>query len=673
MDAEVPVITESELKEKLEEFFRYFYEEELLKAAKLGKKSIEIDFSRLDKFSPEIADMLLNEPEKVLPIATEALNNIDVPGLEEETIIPRFKNLPESSFLRIRNIRSEHLGKLIVVDGIVRRASEVKPEVGVAIFQCPECGNIIEVPQTDRFIKPPEMCTCGRKSGFKLIDKKLFDARWIVVEETFEMATGDRPGEITVFLRDDLTSPEMQRKTDPGNRLKIVGILKEVKKTFRGKTKTQMDFYLEANYIEPSEIEWDELEITKEDEEQIKELASRPDIYDLLVKSIAPSMKGMEEVKEALLLQMFGGVPQYLPDGTRIRGDIHILLVGDPSVGKSQLLKFVSNLIPRAKYVSGKGTTGAGLTATVVRDEEFMGGWVLEAGAMVLANKSIICIDEFDKMSKEDRVAMHEALEQQTISIAKASIIATLPAQVAVLAAANPKFSRFDPYRPISEQINIEETLLSRFDLKFVLKDIPDKERDEETVKHILRTRLYPSEVQPSIPLDLLRKYIAYARKNVQPKMTEEALKKIEEFYLKMRNLYSGEDTIAITLRQLEALPRLAEASAKVRLSPVVEEQDAERAINLMLYSLKQIGYDYETGKFDIDRTEGTPSSKRNKIRMMLEIIERLEKEIGKQIPKEDILAVAQDEGIKDAEELLNLLKREGLVFEPKQGMIQKV
>ncbi len=673
MEAIVPELTESEIREKLEEFFRYFYEAELLNIAKKGKKSLEVDFTKLDKFSPEIADMLLNEPEKIIEIATEALNSIDVPGLEEETIIPRFKNLPESSFIRIRNIRSEHLNKMIVIDGIVRRASEVKPEIGVAIFQCPECGNIMEVPQRDRFIKPPEMCTCGRKSGFKLIDKKLYDARWITVEETFENVTGDRPGEITVFLKDDLTSPEMQRKTDPGNRLKIVGILKEVKKTTRGKTRTQMDYYLEANYIEPSEIEWDELEITKEDEETIKELASRPDIYDLFVKSIAPSMKGLEEIKEALLLQMFGGVPHQNPDGTRIRGDIHILLVGDPSVGKSQLLKYIANLIPRAKYVSGKGTTGAGLTATVVRDEDFMGGWVLEAGAMVLANRSIICIDEFDKMSNEDRVAMHEAMEQQTISIAKASIVATLPAQTAVLAAANPKFSRFDPYRPIGEQINIGEALLSRFDLKFVIKDLPDREKDEETVEHILRTRLSPSDIQPALPIDLIRKYVAYARKNIKPKMTEEAAEKIKKFFLEMRNLYSGEDVVAITFRQLDAMSRLAEASAKVRLSPVVEEQDAERAIKIMVYSLKQIGYDYETGRFDIDRTEGTPSSKRSKIRKMMEIIERLEKEIGKQIPKEDIIAVAQDEGIKDAEELLNLLKREGLVFEPKQGLIQKV
>ncbi|HIQ49878.1 MAG TPA: minichromosome maintenance protein MCM [Nanoarchaeota archaeon] len=663
---------ESLILNKFEEFFRYFYEEELLKAVKKGKKSIEVDFSTLDKFDPELADELLNNPEKVLALAQEAIKNIDIPSDKEINIIPRFKNLPESCFIRIRNIRSEHIGKLICVDGIVRRASEVKPEIGVAIFQCPECGDLIEVQQNERTIKPPEICSCGRKTGFKLVDRKLFDARWIVIEEPFELTTGDRPGEISIFLKDDLTSPEMQRKTDPGNRVKVVGILKEIKRTYRGKIKTQMDVYLEAVHVEPTEIEWEELEITPEDKKKIHEFAKDPEIYEKLIKSIAPSIYGLEEIKEAILLQLFGGVPHVLPDGTRIRGDIHILLVGDPGMAKSQLLKYVSQLVPRAKYVSGKGTTTAGLTATVIRDEEFMGGWVLEAGAMVLCNKSIICIDEFDKMSKEDQIAMHEALEQQTISIAKASIVATLPAQVSVLAGANPKFSRFDPYRPIAEQIDIPETLLSRFDLKFAIRDIPDPEKDEKLAEYVIETRLNPQTAMPAVPLDFLRKYIAYARKYCKPKMTKEACERLKQFYVEMRAM-SGDGTVAITLRQHEALMRLAEASAKVRLSPVVEVQDAERAIRIMKYSLLQLGYDYETGRIDIDRTEGTPSSHRSKIRKMMEIIEKLEKEIGKQIPVEDVLAVAQDEGIKNAEELLNLLKREGLIFEPRQGMIQKV
>jgi replicative DNA helicase Mcm len=364
-----------------------------------------------------------------------------------------------------------------------------------------------------------------------------------------------------------------------------------------------------------------------------------------------------------------------LPDGTRIRGDIHILLIGDPSTGKSQILKLVSRIIPRGKYVAGRGATAAGLTATVIKDEEFMGGWVLEAGAMVLANKGIIAIDEFDKMSQQDQIAMHEALEQQTISIAKASIIATLPAQVSVLAGANPKYFRFDPYRPISEQINIPDTLLARFDVKFSLRDIPNVEMDEKLASHILETRLEPSRVEPIMQPSFLRKYIAYARKYCKPEMTREAAEALKDFYLRMRGMQTGEDTIAITLRQNEGLLRMAEASAKIRLSDKVEKQDAERAINIVEYSIRELGYDYETGKIDIDRTEGVPASQRSKIHTILDIIDVLEKKLGKPVPKEEVLTAAEEQGIKisDAEDLLRRLKTEGSIFEPKMNFIEKI
>ncbi len=665
--------------EKLEEFFRQFYEKDLLAVALKGKKSIEIDFSLLDKFSPELADKLLNDPENVLKNAREAILNMDLPGVdEEEKIEPRFKNLPERFNIRIRSLRSEHIGKIVSLDGVVRRASEVKPEVSIAVYQCPECGNKMRVEQTERFLTPPVRCDnpeCGRKGGFVLIDKKLFDIRWIFVEEPFEIVTGERPGEVSVYLKEDLTTPELQRKTDPGNRLKINGIIKEVRRMRRGKTRTQMDIYVEANYVEPTEIEWEEVVITPEDEDKIKNLAKDPEVYNKIVASIAPSIYGMDKIKEAIMLQLFGGIPHNLPDKTRIRGDIHVLLVGDPSTGKSQLLKLISSIIPRGKYVAGRGTTAAGLTATVVRDEEFGGGWMLEAGAMVLANKGILAVDEFDKMSKEDQIAMHEGLEQQTVSVAKASIIATLPAQVSVLAGCNPKLFRFDPYRPIAEQLDIPDTLLARFDLKFALKDIPDQKMDEKLATHILETRLKPSRVEPLISPEFLRKYVAYARKNCKPKMTREAAERLKNFYIDMRGLYAGEETVAITLRQNEALMRLAESAAKIRLSDKVEISDAERSIDIMRFSIQKLGYDYETGKIDIDRTEGVPASQRSKIHTILDIIDMLEKKLGKPVPKEEIIAAAEEQGIKAgaAEELLRRLKSEGSIFEPKLNYIERI
>ncbi|MEM7820347.1 MAG: minichromosome maintenance protein MCM, partial [Candidatus Aenigmatarchaeota archaeon] len=473
--------------------------------------------------------------------------------------------------------------------------------------------------------------------------------------EPFETATGDRPGEIAVYLREDLTTPEMQRKSDPGNRLLINGIVREMKRTTKGRLRTQMDIFIEANYIEATEIEWEEVQITKEDEAEIKKLAADPEIYKKLVASIAPSIYGLDEVKQAICLQLFGGVPHVQPDGTRIRGDIHVLLLGDPSTAKSQLLKLIASIIPRGKYVSGRGSTAAGLTATVLKDEEFAGGWVLEAGAMVLCHKGVIAIDEFDKMSTEDQIAMHEALEQQTISIAKASIIATLPAQVSVLAGANPKYSRFDQFKSISEQINIPDTLLSRFDIKFALRDVPDPERDAILATHILETRLQPERAQPVISPELLRKYIAYARKHCMPEMTRPAMERLKSFYIDMRSKATA-DTVPITLRQNEALMRMAEASAKIRLSKTVDVEDAERAISVMRYSLKQLAYDETTDKFDIDRTEGTSASQRSKIHTMLDIIDRLEKTIGKKIPREDLIAEAEEVGMtgREAEELID-------------------
>lgn len=666
--------TSTEEIESFEKFFRQFYEKEMMKTAAEGKKSFIVDFSLLDKFDPNLADKMLNDPVAILDAARKSIRFVDLPEGSVE-LEPRFSNLPQSQNIRIRDLRSEHIGKFISLDGVVRRVSEVKPEIAVAIFECPDCGNKIHVEQTERMLKPPELCECGRKGRFEMVDKRLFDARWVFIEEPFEVLSGERPGEVAVYLKNDLTTPQMQRKSDPGNRLRTNGVLKEIQKFSKGRLKTQMDFYLDTNYVESVEIEWEEVVISQEDEEKIKKLAKDPDVYNKIVASIAPSIFGMDRVKEAIMLQIFGGLSHTLPDKTKIRGDIHILLVGDPSTAKSQLLKLISSIIPRGKYVGGRGATAAGLTATVVKDEEFTGGWVLEAGAMVLANKGVLCVDEFDKMAKEDQIAMHEALEQQTVSVAKASIVATLPAQVSVLAGSNPKLFRFDPYRPIVDQIDIPDTLLSRFDLKFILRDVPDKDRDEKLATHILETRLQPSRVEPLIAPEFLRKYIAYVRKNCKPEMTRDALERLKKFYIEMRSLYSGTDTVAITLRQNEALMRLAEASAKIRLSDKVEIEDAERAISIMRFSVEQLGYDVETGRIDIDRTEGLPASQRSKIVIILDIIDKLGKQLGKrEISREDILAAASDEGMKEieAEDILQRLKREGQIYEPRINFIQK-
>ncbi|HLC51419.1 MAG TPA: LAGLIDADG family homing endonuclease [archaeon] len=1554
--------------DELEDFFRKYYLNQILTAQAEGKKSIEVDFSLLDRY-PNIADFLMNEPATALEEMRDAAKNVG--SNEGEELEIRIFNIPQQCHKRIRDLRSAHIGKLIVVDGTVRRASDIRPEIYEAVFKCQSCDYLKTVEQINKQIKTPMFCDCmgdcGKHMGsckgkfdFNPVSTKLRDMRYIVIEEPYEIVTGDKPGMITVYLKTSLTSTEMQRKTDPGARVRVYGVMRDIRRVVKGKPGTQLDVIIEANNVENAEIEWEEIDLTPEDERIIKELSADPDVYKKLTASIAPSIYGLEKVKEAIALQIFGGVPHKMPDGTRLRGDIHILLLGEPaclvgdervvlgngaimkmesigekhlqninipvylaqgyqrgiakifhkydfqqvmeiitesgksikgtfnhplltkdgwkrldelrlgdevrtaiwipcsihsyvktnweldknmgpqskeikiprvvdeklasvlgylladgwaqkyrvgavfnyeeldllptmqsffkelfdaeprfnykkttkgmntemvfnyralgsllhflrvkrvpdlimnsrnsvvaaflswlydgdgsaiptgrgrrgiyykakdvellrdmqvlflrfgihsriygnnlvirqagsiqkfvkSIGfnckkkkikieklaeevgklprkrggqwwerivkiayhlpetvydievpkqnrfvangivshntaKSQILKLVSTIMPRGKYVSGRGTSAVGLTASVTKDEEFMGGWVLEAGAMVLTNKSLLSIDEFEKMSKEDQIALHESLEQQsfahsfemiiddkivkigdfvenifktyperiiegvdclilpindlgrkiyttdfkeifpvninrvskhkapdtlikirtqhgreivvtpehpcwvvrdgrittipaievknceffpipkklpidgkvqmfklennltdkrikkvsfpdhngpelckfigyhisdggyelnrgiknginfgnankdlindyinttkklfkispyvqrvndkqtsvryvsvqlvdylkqidpmllesdfkkriplellnckkedmakliralfdgdgtsvnvlrnglrislstpnkelakqvqdqllrfeirssiqrdglyykvdisgqdniknfyneigflskkkslrvskylskdktyrsvvnvvpncalslrslfkklrvaqrenigytlgkhnlykktlqkyvlllnkkvnllqkslelldrnpmlysskmreildisrnelaknmglssylvgrweesndkikidmlrnhlrrlilrslsskqdlieleklafgdiewtkvtkvepiknttdkwvydvtveptrsfvseclvlhnTISIAKASIVATLPSQTAVLAGANPKYSRFDRARPIGEQTDIPLTLLSRFDLKFVLRDIPDRELDEKMATHIMEARLRPDKVEPVISVQLLKKFIAYCRKNCSPEMTRDALEEMKNYYIKMRSM-STDETLAITLRQNEALMRLSEASARIRLSPVVTKDDAMRAIDIMSFSIRELAYDFDTGKIDIDRTEGIASSQRGKINLLLDLIIRMEKKFGKQISREELRIAARDEGVEESvtDELIERLKRDGTLYEPFQGFIAR-
>ncbi|MCD6381456.1 MAG: minichromosome maintenance protein MCM [Candidatus Aenigmarchaeota archaeon] len=662
------------LEEKAEEFLRSDMKA-LIEACQTG--AVVIDFVRLDRFDPILSEMLLDQPEMVLKIFQNAIDRIELP--EHEKINVRVRNLPKHRKIRIRRLRAEHIGKLVEIEGVVRAASEIRPQIYEAVFRCPECKAKIIVDQDGNVLKQPIICPeCGRRGIFKLIEKRMYDTRWITINEPFEITQGEPPEKINVLLKEDLTSPGFQRRTDPGNELRIVGILKEIPKKIGGKLSTRPDIYFEANYAEPREESFEEIKITDEDKERIMELAKDPNIYKKLIDSIAPGIYGHDEIKEAILLQLFGGVRREYEDGTHIRGNIHILITGDPSTAKSQLISLAVKALPRGRYVSGKGVTGAGLTTTVVKNE-MMGSWVLEAGALILSNNSILAIDEFDKMSKDDQVAMHEAMSLETVSVAKANIVASLPARTAILAAANPKLGRFDTFVPILKQIQIPETLLTRFDLKFALKDIPDAKRDQELVDHVTRSRIKPETLKPPLDLHFLRKYIVYARKTCTDiKMTEEAAEMLKKFYVDLRNkYYSGEGTptVPITLRQFEALMRLSEASAKVRLDKYVRKEDSERAIRLMKFSLQQLGIDMETGKIDIDKIEsGITTSQRSKIRVILEIIDELAKEMdSKNVSIEDVKAAAEEKGITDVDEVLDRLKNDGLIFQPKPGYVRKV
>lgn len=657
------------------EFFE-IYKQEIGKAVKEGKKSVQISFQDIASHSTELAEMLIKQPEETIQILELALAETQL--ISNARV--RLLDLPQTENIQIRNIRSKHLNHLICFEGLVRIASDVRPKVVNAKFECPNCGSIISVLQIDEKFSEPNRCSCGRKGNFKLLSKDMVDVQRITVEESPDTLVGSQqPRRINVYLKEDLVEPTMEERTTPGSKVRVIGILKEVPIPHKtGGISTRFDLAIEANNIIPLEETFEELNITEEDERQIQEIAADPQLFLRLRESIAPSVYGYDEVKEALALQLFSGWKRQREDGTSSRGDIHILLVGDPGVAKSVLLKFMAGVSPKGRYVSGKSVTGAGLTATVVRDE-FLRGWSLEAGTMVLSHKGLCAIDELEDMSEEDRSAMHEAMEQQTVTISKANVHATLKAETSVLAAGNPKFGRFDLYQPIAQQINIDAALLTRFDLIFIMKDLPERSKDEAIATHVLMGRRQDFVSKRAIEPNLLKKYVAYAKQKIFPELTDKAMDEIKKFYVELRNRPTlSEDLvkpIPITARQLEAMIRLSEAVARARLSKKVTREDARRAIDLLKFCLMQVGFDEESKQIDIDKiSTGVTASQRSKIILVREAITRLESRLGKLIPIEEVIKELGDKMDQGSiEEAIEKLALAGDIFKPKKGFIQRM
>lgn len=669
--------------EQFQEFLKTEkYRQRIAQMAVAGKTSLIIDFEDLLVFDQKLAETLLERQGEYLKHANNAAYDqlrIEDPEyaekLEAQTLSVRIVKLLEAA--QLRKLGSNHIGKLVMVEGIVVRSTPVRPMVMQAAFKCKRCGEMTPVNQTGQFVKAPFACSnpsCVAKGPFDFIQEEstFIDSQDLRIQERPEDLP---PGQLPRTLNAKLIGTEVVDVARPGDHISIVGIVRAFSTAGPGgvgKLRTFM-LYLDVNSIEVLDKEPETALPTPEEEEKILELAKDPWIHRKIVASIAPSIYGYEHIKEAIMYLLFGGVGKSLPDIT-IRGEINALLVGDPGTAKSQLLQYVSRIAPRGLYTSGRGTTAAGLTAAVIRDKG--GGMNLEAGALVLADKGIACIDEMDKMRPEDRVAIHEAMEQHTVSIAKGGIVATLNARTAILAASNPSLGRYESHRTVAENISLPVTILSRFDLIFVLRDVPNKESDGKMSAHILELhRKGLSPIEPPISPDLLRKYITYA-KGVRPTLTPEAVQRLNDFYLAMRSASESEGSpVAITARQLESLVRVAEAHARSALRKEVKAEDAEAAIAIMKRSLEEVGIDLSSYKMDIDIImTGKPKSVRDRLQTILSTLMELERETG--IVEKTTLLNELDERYKisrgEAERLIGQLLREGTIYEPREGYLKK-
>ena len=677
---------DKQLIETIEVFLSTYYKDAIAHLANNYPqlRSLYVNFFDMDKYNVELSQTLLDTPDTVLAAFNTAARNF----VRHENIHVRITNNPYK--VKIGDIRHEHVGKMFAVDGLVLKTTEVRPKLVTAAFQCPICAHITYLQQmSPKRLTEPVECEqssggCGKRiSKFILLaeNSTFTDSQKIRLQESLEeLQGGDVPATKDVELEGDLSG-----HVTPGDRIIVNGILRaEIKTTAAGKSPI-FEVYIEANAIDRLEKVFEEIKITEDDEREIKALSQRSTLYTDLIANIAPSIYGLHEIKEALLLQLFTGVPKTMSDNTTIRGDIHVLLVGDPGLAKSQLLTSIAKLAPRGLFTSGSSSTAAGLTAAAVKDEFSEGAWSLEAGALVLADRGLASIDELDKMSKQDRGALHEAMEQQRVSVAKAGIVASLHSRCALLAAANPTSGRFDPYEPIANQINMPPTLLSRFDLIFIMLDKADDETDSKLAQFVLDTHKRGEVMQNSgeskaetstIPPLLLRKYIAYSRK-VVPQMSDVAIMKFKNFYTGMRQDSRKEDAaIPITVRQLESLIRLGEARARTRLSDTVTEEDAESVLKLFLYCMRSVYTDPESGHIDVDWVvAGTSKTKRDRGKTIREIMTELEKTHGAEIPALEVVTTAENEGIarEKTEEMLEMMKRDGIIFSPTQGIIKFV
>ena len=568
----------------------FFYREQLIKQANKGEPLIEVDIEDISAFDENLFQLILSNTTEVLDALDRGASEV-CELLTTLTLQFQVSLVSQQRPISLRELTSDLVGQLIVVPGIVVAVSKPATKVTIVVAQCRFCQSKRSFAVDPGFsgIDLPRVCPgptepqgprekCGLDPYVVIGEEcKYVDQQTLKIQERPEdVPTGEMPRTVTAILDKYLVD-----KVTPGSRLTLVSIFS----VFRRKLSSA----LSNSYLRGIGIVIDRSDqgryknfYTLDDEEEFYSMSRDPEIQKKIIKSIAPSVFGNEDIKKAISCLLFGGTRKCLQDGTRLRGDINVLLIGDPSTAKSQFLKFVARVAPIAVYTSGKGSSAAGLTASVVRDatsREFQ----LEGGAMVLADGGVVCIDEFDKMKPDDRVAIHEAMEQQTISVAKAGITTILNSRTSVLAAANPIHGSYDDLKQAQEQIDLQTTILSRFDCIFLVRDIRNEQSDRDMASHVVNLHMGNTialEEQGEIDISQLRKYIAFARSKCTPKLQDDSMKLLQNYYVADRKKQAN-GAFPITVRQLEAVIRISESLAKMTLSPIVTPAHVEEAHRL--------------------------------------------------------------------------------------------
>ena len=659
--------------------FRYVNDIDNMMPSK--SKFINVDYNDLVSH-PDIESVFHESPDSILEAFSRAIKEILQERFPkyakkiEHEIRARIANYPVQRSLR--QINAEVIGKITSVSGMVLRASEVKPLAKELVFVCPEGHRTDVILGHGLSLTSPVQCSnpkCNhRELGVEPESSRFIDVQFVRLQELPEdLPPGQLPHYLDVTVKQDLVD-----NARPGDRVVLTGIVRIEQEKMSGVSKASSPLYrlrLDGNNVEflgskkdKSSRKIQREEVSQEDEKMIKSLSKSPDLYQQLIDSYAPHITGHEDVKESILLLMAGSTQRELQDGSKIRGDINIFLVGDPGTAKSEMLKFCVRVAPRGLYTSGRGSTAAGLTAAVVRDTN--GIFMLEAGATVLGDQGLVCIDEFDKMKAEDRSALHEVMEQQTASISKGGIVATLNARTSILAAANPMYGKYDPFKNITENVNLPIPLLTRFDLIHVIRDKPSKEKDTKIAQHIINLHT-PKGIDKKSLIDseTLTKYLSYV-KRIDPKLTPEAEQKILDYYMKMRTV-DAEDMITVTPRQLEGLIRMATARARLLLKTQVEEDDAERAIYLLQHMFESAGIDVNTGKVDLGVLQGRPRSEVSKMQLFMDIMKSLEGEHKTPVDEKQLVEeLAKSEKFTDeeAKNFIRKMARDSSIYESKPG-----